>query len=139
MSEMNNDVRRYADQNTKMRIYREFKTKENYKCEVYFRQVTNTPKRITLKKLLLSNHKIAIETGRYLRPYKKPEEIICPICKLEMEDEYHFLTECPVYQEKKNVLFDNSKNEHLIRMHKMSPNEIFMFLINLPSVKPKTW
>ena len=115
-----------------MRIYRKFKTKENYKCEVCFRQVTNTPRGIILKKLRLSNHKIAIETGRYLRPNKKPEEI-CPICKLEMEDEYHFLTECPAYhQEKRNVLFDNLKNEHLIRVHKMSPNEIFMFLINLP-------
>ena len=55
-----------------------------------------------------------------------------------MEDEYHFLNECPAYhQEKRNVLFDNLKNEHLIRVHKMSPNEIFMFLKNVPSVKPK--
>ena len=43
----------------------------------------------------LSNHKLAIETGRYSRPFKKPEERICPICKIEMEDEYHFLNICP--------------------------------------------
>ena len=86
----------------------------------------------TLTKLRLSNYKLAIETGRYLRPYKKPVKRICPICKLEMEDEYNCIeTVCPAYQEKRNVVtvFDNLKNEHLIRVIKMSPNEIFMFLI----------
>ena len=53
MSEMNNDVKIYADHNTKMRIYRKFKTKENYKCEVCFRQVTNTPRGIILKKIAI--------------------------------------------------------------------------------------
>ena len=86
-----------------------------------------------LTKLRLSNHELAIETGRYLRPFKKPEERIRPMFKLEMEDEYHFLTLCPAYQEKRNVVFDNLKNEHLIRGNKISPNEIFMFLINPPN------
>ena len=45
---------------------------------------------------------------------KKPEERICPMCKLEMEDEYHFVTVCSAYQEKRNVLLGNLKNEHLI-------------------------
>ena len=74
-----------------MRTYRLFKTIDNYKCEDYLHQVTNTRHRIALTKLRLSNHKLAIETGRYSRPFKKPEERICPICKIEMEDEYHFL------------------------------------------------
>ena len=55
-----------------------------------------------------------------------------------MEDEYNCNeTVCPAYQEKRNVVtvFDNLKNEHLIRVKKMSPNEIFMFLINPPNEK----
>ena len=28
-----------------------------------------------------------METGRYVRPYKKPDERICPICKKDVEDE----------------------------------------------------
>ena len=37
-----------------------------------------------------------------------------------MEDEYHFLNVCSSYQEKRNViLFDNLKNEHLIRVNEM--------------------
>ena len=53
MSEINNDIRRDADQKTKMRTYRKFITIENYKCEDYLRQVTNTRHRITLTKLRL--------------------------------------------------------------------------------------
>ena len=62
--------------------------------------------RIALMKLRLSNHKLAIETGRYSRPFKKPAERICLICKIEMEDEYHFLDVCPAYQEKRCSLLD---------------------------------
>ena len=139
MRERSNDMTRDADQNNViMRTYRKFKTIENYKCDDYLRQVTNTLHRITLTKLRLSNHELAIETGRYLRPFKKPEERICPMFKLEMEDEYHFLTLCPAYQEKRNVVFDNLKNEHFIRGNKISPNEIFMFLINHPKDQPET-
>ena len=78
-----------------MRIYRLFKTIDNYKCEDYLHQVTNTRHRIALTKLRLSNNKLATETGRYSRPFKKPEERICPICKIEMEDEYHFIKYMP--------------------------------------------
>ena len=53
MSEINNDIRRDVDQKTKMRTYRKFITIENYKCEDYLRQVTNTRHRITLTKLRL--------------------------------------------------------------------------------------
>ena len=75
LSELNNDTRKDANQSNKMRTYGKFKT-------------------------IISNHKLAIETGRYSRPFEKPEERICPICKIEMEDEYHFLNICPAYQEK---------------------------------------
>ena len=79
--DVNNDVRNDANQKNELRTFRKFKTIENYKCEDYLRQVTNVRHRITLTKLRLSNHKLVIETGRYVRPYKKPEERICPICK----------------------------------------------------------
>ena len=117
----------------KMRTYRLFKTTDNYKCEDYLHQVTNTRHRIALTKLRLSNHKLAIETGRYSRPSKKPAERTCPICKIEMEDEYHFLNICPAYQEKRSSLLDYLENEYRIKISRMSPDRIFMFLINPPS------
>ena len=94
----------------KMRTYRLFKTIDNYyKCEDYLHQVTNTRHRIALTKLrlsIVSNHKLAMETGRYSRPFKKPAERTCPICIIEMEDEYHVLNICPAYQEKRCSLLN---------------------------------
>ena len=79
LSEINNDTRKDAYQRNKMRTYRLFKTIDNYKCKNYLHQVTNTRHRmIALTKLRLSNHKLAIETGRYSRPFKKPDERSLP-------------------------------------------------------------
>ena len=83
LSEINNDTRKDANQSNKMRTYRLFKTIDNYKCEDYLHQVTNTRHRIALTKLRLSNHKLAIETGRYLRPFKNPAGRMFPICKID--------------------------------------------------------
>ena len=71
LSEIDNDTRKDANQSNKMRTYRLFKTIDNYKCEDYLHQVTNTRHRIALTKLRLSNHKLAIETGRYSRNLQK--------------------------------------------------------------------
>ena len=106
LSEINNETRKDANQINKMRNYRLFKTIDNHKCEDYLNQVTNTRHRIALTKLRLSNHKLAIETGSYSRPFKKLAERICPICKIEMEDEYHFLNICSANQEKRCSLLD---------------------------------
>ena len=103
MSEMNNEIRRDAAQNNKMRTNRKFRT--------YNKQMWGLPssghqypsRNNFWTKLRLCNHKLAIETGRYLRPYKKPEERIWRIYKLEMEDEYYVLTLCRLT--KKNEKF----------------------------------
>ena len=50
-----------------------------------------------------------------------------------MEDEYHFLNICPAYQEKRCSLLDYLEKEYRIKISRMSPNKIFMFLINPPS------
>ena len=50
--------------------------------------------------------------------------------KIEMEDEYHI---CPAYQEKRCSLLDYLEKEYRIKISRMSPNRIFMFLINPPS------
>ena len=98
-------------------------TIDKYKCEDHLHQVTNTRHRIALTKLRLSNHRLAIETGRY-------SERTCPICKIDMEDEYHFLNICPAYQEKRSTLLDYLEKEYRIKISRRSANRIFMFLIN---------
>ena len=108
LSGVNNDVRKDANQKNKLRTFRKFKTIENHKCEDYLRQVTNIRHRMTLTKLRLSNHKLAIETGRYIRPYRKPEERICPICKNDVEDEIHFFNSVPCVSRKKEGIYLNT-------------------------------
>ena len=103
-----------------MRTYWLFKTIDirNVKITYIFyfaHQVANTQHRITLTELQPSNHKLAIETGHYSRPFKKPEERICPICKIEMEDEYHFLNTCSAYQVKRCLLLDYLEVEYGIK------------------------
>ena len=69
-SEMNNDTRKDPNQSNKMRTYRKVKKIDNYRCEDYLHQVTNIRHRTTMTKQRLSNHRLAIETGRYMRPYR---------------------------------------------------------------------
>ena len=66
MSEINNDTRKDTNQGNKMRTYQLFKTIDNYKCEDYLHQVTNTRHRIALTKLRLSNHKLISHRDRTL-------------------------------------------------------------------------
>ena len=49
-----------------------------------------------------------------------------------MEDEYHFLNICPAYQEKRCSLLDYLEKGYTIKISRVSPNKIFMFLINPP-------
>ena len=103
-------------------MYRLFKVIDNYKCEDYLHQVTNTRHRITLTKLRLSNHKLATETGRYSRPFKKPAERTCTICKIEIEDGYHFLNICPAYQEKRCSILGYLEKEYKIKINGETEN-----------------
>ena len=61
-----------------------------------------------------------------MRPYKKPNERICPLCKKEAEDEKHFLVSCPGYQEKRKSLFECLSTELKIPIGKMSTENIFL-------------
>ena len=68
-----------------------------------------------------------------MRPYKKPNERICPLCKKEAEDEKHFLVSCPGYQEKRKSLFECLSTKFKIPIGKMSTENILLLLLNPPS------
>ena len=140
-SEMNNDIKGNWDpyQSTKMskmRTYRRIKTIDNYRYEDHLHQVTNIRHRTTMTKLRLSNHRLAIETRRYMRPYKKPNGRICPLCKKEAKDEKDLLVSCPDYQEKRKSLFECLYKEFKIPIVKMSTENIFLLLLTPPPPPP---
>ena len=54
--------------------------------------------RINISKLRLSAHQLRIETGRYARNRLDRALRLCTLCdKSDLEDEYHFVLVCPVY------------------------------------------
>ena len=59
----------------------------------------NIPKELRnkLTKLRLSAHALAIETGRYSKPKIPKNERFCKFCLNEIENETHFLFQCPHY------------------------------------------
>ena len=55
--------------------------------------------RCALSKLRLSAHQLKIETGRYTRNRLDRSLRLCTLCdKSDIEDEYHFVLVCPVYE-----------------------------------------
>ena len=54
--------------------------------------------RVILTRWRLSNHSLAIETGRYTRPYTERQERVCTMCN-SLEDENHVIYLCPRYND----------------------------------------
>ena len=68
---------------------------DSYTPSIYLDITRKKPNRKTLVKLRLSNHKLNIETDRYDKILRCDR--ICPVCGLNIEDEIHFLFNCPKY------------------------------------------
>ena len=58
----------------------------------------------------ISAHNLAIETGRYTKPQATPiEKRICFYCK-QVETEFHFIFNCPIYHAERKLLYDELSN-----------------------------
>ena len=88
-------------ENSKLRTYRELKTKLG--MEQYLTYPMNCNERISFTKLRLSNHALMIETGRHLK-LEVPQRC-CPFCLNAIETEQHFILECKIYSNIREELF----------------------------------
>ena len=79
-------------------------------------------------KLRVSSHRLAIETGRWVRPIPIPVgERKCFTCQT-LEDEYHFVLECPIYSQ--------IRQQYIARYYWTRPSMLkFIELINNTSIK----
>ena len=84
-SELFNDKRHNSSGN-KLRTYRLFK--DQFVFEPYLNWGTYNQRNI-LTKFRISSHKLEIEKGRYMNI--PAEQRICRLCKLDVENEIHFL------------------------------------------------
>ena len=97
ISEIHNNERKDPHQKNKPGTFRKFKLTHDY--ENYLTNVRNINHRVAITKLRLSNHKLATETGQYVKPYQPPDQRICPLRKTGSEDEEHFLMNCITYRD----------------------------------------
>ena len=108
-SEIMNNLTIHIAQDKKLRTYALFKTA--FKFETYLDIFTDFTTRSTFAKLRTSAHKLQIEIGRYGTKKTPREERYCFYCKkrdlCKLEDEVHFLTECPLFVEIRKDMLSN--------------------------------
>ena len=85
----------------KLRTYRLFK--DEFVFEPYLNWGTYNQRNI-LTKFRISSHKPEIEKGRYMNI--PTEQRICRLCKLDVENEIHFLLECPSQANTRREILD---------------------------------
>lgn len=82
------------------------KTKQNFEIDAY----TDLPfrDRQMISKFLCVSHKLHVETGRHQQTPR--EDRICQLCTLKkVEDEEHFILECPAYSKIRTEIFLNKE------------------------------
>ena len=77
----------------------------DFSPKVYLDSVKVLKFRTALARLRVSSHRLEIEAGRWARPYKPVSDRICNICNC-LEDEYHFVFECQLYDSLRRKYID---------------------------------
>ena len=84
-----------------------FSVKKEFNTEPYL-NLEKFHLRKAICKLRLSAHNLLIEAGRYVKPRSLPRsERICKHCDLKcIENEFHFLSQCPLYETERTMLYN---------------------------------
>ena len=102
-----------GEEGTKLRTYKSFKPVIGF--QKYLDIIKNKKQRkiiIIMTKFRLSSDDLEIEKGRYGTNSKSEKDRLCQICnKGKVEDEFHFLMQCPFYTEDRLTLM-----EHIIQI-----------------------
>ena len=106
--------------------YRTFK--HHFSYEKYLDTLNRNYAR-ALTRLRISAHNLAIERGRYTRPYTPPDERICPHCPNNIQDEQHFLLVCSKYNNDRQILFDAIKDTCPMFAN-LSTSGMFIYMLN---------
>ena len=94
----------------KLRTYKIFK--QNFGFESYL-NIANSSLRKEIARFRISAHRLKVETGRFdgKNKYVPPSERLCQNCSLGcVEDEMHFILDCPCYILNRDELFTKITN-----------------------------
>ena len=105
--------------------------KQRFRLENYISDVKKGAHRIILSKIRISNHRLAIETGRFSKTSRN--ERICLHCKTdnvsEIDDEQHLLLRCSRFSEIRIALFDHVRKS-CSRIDTLYDENKFIYLLN---------
>lgn len=76
---------------------------QHYTIADYLSMETNQQLKQTLTKYTLSEHSLAIETGRHRKTWLPAEQRLCCHCLRQPETELHVLTKCEKYNNQRNI------------------------------------
>ncbi len=116
----------------KLRTYALFKSEIG--CEKYLSEITNITVRQSLTKFRLSNNVLNIEKGRHTTPKTPKEQRFCPFCPQIVEDEVHFLLDCPTYRTARSQMLQNVAQKEPLFLQKPL-NEQFIQLMTPENVQ----
>lgn len=87
------------------------KISSSFELKDYLKYNLKKSDRLWLTKIRISAHPLAIETGRYSRPKIPNNNRTCKFCTKTVEDEVHFILNCPYYKSlrEKFKIFNDSE------------------------------
>ena len=99
-----------VEHSTKLEFFRSQNT--THSQAKYLSSVRQFKIRQATTKLRISNHALMIEIGRYQMPKVPKDRRLCSLCdQSKIEDENHFLFECPTYEILRRKLITNSNTK----------------------------
>ena len=110
----------------KLRTY--FTYKQNFEFESYLSIIRNFDKRRSLTKFRISSHRLKIERGRFSKPPVPVDNRVCDYCPSKIEDEFHFLIQCPKYDNVRNTLFSVGQ-KHCVNFTSLDDRNKFIWLL----------
>jgi len=127
--------KKLIDNSRKLCFYKTFK--DFYEPEIYLDLPYDFEQRRQFTKFRISNHSLAIETGRYNNQNNSNDQRICLFCSNnEVETEIHMLCNCSLYNDIRQTFFslleseipiNNFRNPNTIHDLMISTNEKVLF------------
>ena len=112
-------------ESTKAASFIMFKT--NTVLEPHLALNFNVKHKKAISRFRLSNHTLMIEKGRHLKIEKTERK--CYFCKEKIENEEHFLVNCPLYSPQRKIL-ENTCTKNCIRYKNLIEKERFIFIMS---------
>ena len=97
--------------------------------EKYISVIPNQKHKTALCRLRVSSHNLMIEKGRHARPKIERENRKCPICTQTVEDECHFILNCPLYDDNRVELTQEVKKT-CFNYDQMNDIQKFIFIMS---------